>query len=150
EIVLHRAVLVPHLDRARHRRRCRTFLDRTLQDILTHVLRNGPPDGPEGPFGLSLLPAAEPADEVIHELGAYRAPSASFLWDVRDGEVLARLRHPRLRSYVVQYNESDLDFAARLLEEEGISYLFEHAADRVVLRLTDAPGGASLFPDRPS
>ena len=33
------------------------------------------------------------------------------------------------RDYCVQYNESDFDFASRLMEEEGIYYFFRHTAD---------------------
>jgi type VI secretion system secreted protein VgrG len=33
-----------------------------------------------------------------------------------------------LRDYTVQFNESDLSFAARLMEEEGYFYFFEHSA----------------------
>ncbi|MCA9698402.1 MAG: type VI secretion system tip protein VgrG, partial [Myxococcales bacterium] len=46
------------------------------------------------------------------------------------------------RSYCVQYNESDLAFVSRLLEEEGISYCFVHDADKghEVLTLFDAAG----------
>lgn len=33
------------------------------------------------------------------------------------------------REYCVQFRESDLDFAARLMQEEGILYYFEHTAD---------------------
>ncbi len=43
------------------------------------------------------------------------------------------------REYCVQYNESDLDFVSRLLEEEGISYYFEHAENRHRLILVDQP-----------
>lgn len=40
------------------------------------------------------------------------------------------------RNYCVQYQETDFDFASRLMEEEGIYYYFEHASevDRMVLR----------------
>ena len=43
------------------------------------------------------------------------------------------------RTYCVQYRESDLAFVERLLQDEGISYFFVHAADRHTLILADAP-----------
>lgn len=46
------------------------------------------------------------------------------------------------RDYCVQYRESDFQFISRLMEEEGIVYFFEHAADKHVLVLTDRAGGA--------
>jgi type VI secretion system secreted protein VgrG len=42
------------------------------------------------------------------------------------------------RSYCVQYRETDFDFVSRLLEQEGIYYFFEHAAERHTLVLADA------------
>ncbi|MEM6677756.1 MAG: type VI secretion system tip protein TssI/VgrG [Pseudomonadota bacterium] len=39
--------------------------------------------------------------------------------------------------YVVQYDESDLNFVSRLLEYEGIYYFFEHSADGHTLVLAD-------------
>jgi type VI secretion system secreted protein VgrG len=45
------------------------------------------------------------------------------------------------RDYCVQYNESTFNFVSRLMEEEGIFYYFEHAADKHTLVLgDDAPG----------
>ncbi|RKH40295.1 type VI secretion system tip protein VgrG, partial [Corallococcus llansteffanensis] len=44
----------------------------------------------------------------------------------------------RKRDYCVQYRESDLDFISRLLEEEGIFYLFEHGEDAHTMVLGDA------------
>ncbi len=38
-------------------------------------------------------------------------------------------RGTAVRDYCVQYAESDFDFVCRLLEEEGISYLFDHEGD---------------------
>jgi type VI secretion system secreted protein VgrG len=40
------------------------------------------------------------------------------------------------RNYCVQYQESDFDFASRLMEEEGIYYYFEHTSetDRMIVR----------------
>jgi len=45
------------------------------------------------------------------------------------------------REYCVQYRESDWVFACRLLEDEGISYFFEHDEDSDKLVLCDSPTG---------
>ena len=41
------------------------------------------------------------------------------------------------RNYCVQYQETDFDFASRLMEEEGIYYYFEHTAEMDILTLRD-------------
>lgn len=48
-------------------------------------------------------------------------------------------RGAKPRDYCVQYHESDFDFVSRLLEEEGISYHFEHSESKEheVLVFTD-------------
>jgi type VI secretion system secreted protein VgrG len=48
-------------------------------------------------------------------------PQANYRLDVTD--------ELRLRSLCTQYRESDLEFVARLLAEEGLSYYFEHEAE---------------------
>ncbi len=41
------------------------------------------------------------------------------------------------REYCVQYRETDLQFVARLMEEEGIYYYFEHSKDAHLLIIAD-------------
>jgi type VI secretion system secreted protein VgrG len=50
------------------------------------------------------------------------------------------------REFCLQYAESDLRFVCRLLEDEGISYFFEHGDDGEVLVLAD---GAGAYPEIP-
>ncbi len=45
--------------------------------------------------------------------------------------------NPAVRNYCVQYNESDLNFVSRLLEEDGIAYYFEQKKDKHVLIIVD-------------
>jgi len=49
------------------------------------------------------------------------------------------------RVYCVQYRESDFDFVSRLLEEEGIYYVFEHTANGHKLVLCDASANAKAL-----
>jgi type VI secretion system secreted protein VgrG len=42
------------------------------------------------------------------------------------------------REYTVQFNETDLQFATRLMEEEGYFYFFQHAADGHTLIVANA------------
>ncbi|WP_437300678.1 type VI secretion system tip protein TssI/VgrG [Sorangium sp. So ce426] len=50
------------------------------------------------------------------------------------------------REYVVQYRETDLQFASRLAEHLGISFFFEHRDDRDVIVFTDANSGFPPIP----
>ncbi len=50
------------------------------------------------------------------------------------------------REYCVQYRETHLSFVSRLLEEEGIFYFFQHADDKHMLILADAPGAVEPCP----
>ena len=49
----------------------------------------------------------------------------------------------RMRSYCVQYGESNFGFICRLMEEEGIYYYYEHSLSGHVLVLCDAPNSHS-------
>ncbi len=50
------------------------------------------------------------------------------------------------REYCVQYRESDWDFIARLCEEEGVSWIFEHGEEDHVLVFADAPAAYAAIP----
>ncbi|TKC95834.1 type VI secretion system Vgr family protein [Polyangium fumosum] len=129
---VYRVVVEPPLARARYRTRSRVFLDKTLRQIVESVLRNDA--GMTLTSGASLDPPVGPP--------SFTAASARFTWRTKT----SRLDAPKARPYVVQYNESDLDFVARLLEEEGISYHFEHTDDTSLLVLSDKDFGRSRVP----
>jgi type VI secretion system secreted protein VgrG len=50
------------------------------------------------------------------------------------------------REFCVQYRETDLDFASRLMEEEGIFYFFEHSATGHQMVLADTPASHPEVP----
>ncbi|MEZ5425018.1 MAG: type VI secretion system tip protein TssI/VgrG [Pyrinomonadaceae bacterium] len=51
------------------------------------------------------------------------------------------------RNYCVQYNETDFDFASRVMEEEGIYYFFEHTDTKHKMIIANTP---QSHPDCPS
>jgi type VI secretion system secreted protein VgrG len=56
------------------------------------------------------------------------------------GEVDDRVDTERpVREFCVQYQESDLDFVMRLMEEEGVAFFFDHQGEAEVLVLDDEP-----------
>ncbi|WP_437577374.1 type VI secretion system Vgr family protein [Sorangium sp. So ce887] len=132
----YRLVLSPPLARAAHRTRCRIFLEKTTRQIIDAVLQ-GDPALQRGSGGV------EPDDG----LGDFKPAQEVFTWRVSD---TSRIDAIAARRYCVQYNESDLAFVSRLLEEEGISYHFENGGGTCLLVLSDQDAGrARLEPFLP-
>jgi type VI secretion system secreted protein VgrG len=129
EGMLYRARLMPPLVRAQHRTRCRIFLEKTTREIINAVLQGDP--------HLARDDAAAVVDDV-GDMASFEPAAEKFSWRVQDP---SRIDDRRVRPYCVQYNESDLAFVARLLEDEGISYHFENGAGACVLVLSDSDQG---------
>jgi type VI secretion system secreted protein VgrG len=127
--MLYRVVLMPPLIRAQHRKRCRIFLEKTTRQILEAVLQGDP--------NLKLTPNATVDPDDGH-LGSFDPAAESVTFRLADA---SRLDDPTLRPYCVQYNESDLAFFARLLEEEGLSYHFENGNEACLLVISDKDAG---------
>jgi type VI secretion system secreted protein VgrG len=53
------------------------------------------------------------------------------------------------REYCVQYRETDFNFVSRLMEDEGVFYFFEHAADKHVLVLANDPSAHKPCANQP-
>lgn len=144
KLFYYRVVLMPHWVRAKHRIRCRTFVNQSLQEILEFVLKNGSQAEPKGLFGLSKLSGEPKPCDLPPNLREFREPKGEYRFRISNKK---RLEDPALYRFVVQYNESDFDFMARLLEEAGISYYFQHTVDSLLMVLSDSPGQAPLFKD---
>jgi type VI secretion system secreted protein VgrG len=54
---------------------------------------------------------------------------------------------PPVRHYTVQFNETDLQFATRLMEETGLYYFFEHSAGQHTLVVADNTDAFQAIPD---
>lgn len=123
-----RVVLAAPWARATHRRRCRIFLQKTLRQIIEAVMEGDP---------LVRKASAEPPEPDLG--GPDFAPAReAFAWRIDDA---SRLDNKRVRPYVVQYNESDFAFVARLLEDEGIAFHVENGADTSLLVFSDSDTG---------
>jgi type VI secretion system secreted protein VgrG len=123
-----RVTLAPPWTRAKHRKNCRIFLEKSLRQIIETVLQ------------YDKLMEKSANSELNLDLGSldFNPASEQFAWRIAES---ARLDDVRVRPYVVQYNESDFDFVSRLLESEGISYHFEHGSEAILLVLTDSDSG---------
>lgn len=66
--------------------------------------------------------------EIVEKVFKSRGCS-DYRWDLRGNY--------EKREFCVQYRETDFNFVSRLLEEEGISYFFEHEKEKHVMVLAD-------------
>jgi type VI secretion system secreted protein VgrG len=133
--MLYRAVLMPPLVRAAHRTRCRIFLEKTTRDIVRAVLCGDPRMAEDGSSSID-------ADGGLWD--DYSPAKERFSWRIRD---TSRIDDAKTRPYCVQYSESDFHFVARLLEEEGHRFHFEHGKTACLLVISDTDDGALRLGD---
>ncbi|WP_437682416.1 type VI secretion system Vgr family protein [Sorangium sp. So ce131] len=131
----YRVALAPPLLRATMMKKSIIYLEKTLQQIVEQVLSRAS-------WGAGLEPSSGDGEQDGGDLGRFQPARQTFAWRVVD---MSRIADPEARPYCVQYEESDFAFVSRLLEEEGISYHFEHTAGECTLVLSDFDGGRALI-----
>ena len=137
-----RLVIEPSLARLRLRRDCRIFHELNTIEIVRRVCRDA------GIYGLLPdLPGVSTATEGIAKGVGYVPGAGNVLGDAHSGQFIRTLppidvqpvHWTKCREMCVQYNETDLAFIERLLEEEGINYTFESKRGFERLVLVDDP-----------
>ncbi len=126
-----RVRLSPPFAKARLWKKSVIHVDKKIQDILEKTLERTS-------SGMAFTRSGDAREEASPEDDSYTPFKATYCFRVTD---LARLQDPNARPYVVQYQESDVDFVARMLEEEGIAYHFEHTPSECVMVLSDSDLG---------
>ncbi|ELK3220524.1 type VI secretion system tip protein VgrG [Salmonella enterica] len=99
----------------------------------------------------------EPWVKLLTHTSDYKAFQNKTVVDILD-EVLAEYPYPvekrlvesyPVRTWQVQYGETDFDFLQRLMQEWGIYWWFEHSEDSHTLVLADAISAHKACPDLP-
>ncbi|EIA0199381.1 type VI secretion system tip protein VgrG [Salmonella enterica] len=99
----------------------------------------------------------EPWVKLLIHTSDYKAFQNKTVVDILD-EVLAEYPYPvekrlvesyPVRTWQVQYGETDFDFLQRLMQEWGIYWWFEHSEDSHTLVLADAISAHKACPDSP-
>ncbi|EBV2305270.1 type VI secretion system tip protein VgrG [Salmonella enterica subsp. enterica serovar Reading] len=99
----------------------------------------------------------EPWVKLLTHTSDYKAFHNKTVVDILD-EVLAEYPYPvekrlvesyPVRTWQVQYGETDFDFLQRLMQEWGIYWWFEHSEDSHTLVLADAISAHKACPDSP-
>jgi len=134
-----RVKLSPPYVRAKMLRKSVVHVDQKLADILEETMTRTA-------MGMALEKSKDDRQEVTEEsLDEYKPFKATFAVRCAD---TSRLDDASVRPYCVQYEESDVDFVARLLEEEGIAYHFEHTIRECVFVLSDGDTGRRNLKDQ--
>jgi type VI secretion system secreted protein VgrG len=136
----YRVILASPLERVNQLTKSLVFLDKTVREIVDATLQRQS-------LGAGLTPstmafAAAAADDG--DATTYLPFKTTYAWRVVD---VTRIMAKDARPYVVQYQEGDRDFFARLLEDEGIAYHWEHRHGELCLVLSDFDRGRAWLPD---
>lgn len=137
-LFLYRVLLVPPFSRCQWRRRCRTYRGKSVAEVITALLENALPER-GGVDGMVRVNRASLTHSPDPDFSNFAEPGAFYCIDVAE----PRFADSEYRHHLVQYNESDFVMVSRLLEEEGVSYYFEHADEGVVMVITDDVGAFS-------
>lgn len=129
EGMVYRITLMPPLVRANHRQRSRIFLDKTIRRILDATITSDPN------YARVEGMAADPVDIADP---AFAPARDRFTWRTSDSP---RLDQVNGRPFCVEYMETDFNFMSRLLEDEGLSFHFEHGEGLCLLVLSDRDAG---------
>lgn len=123
---------------------------------LFHLLDAGKVVGHEG-RSVTYELRMEPWVKLLTHTSDYKAFQNKTVVDILD-EVLAEYPYPvekrlvesyPVRTWQVQYGETDFDFLQRLMQEWGIYWWFEHSEDSHTLVLADAISAHKACPDSP-
>ncbi|MFO0590181.1 MAG: type VI secretion system tip protein TssI/VgrG [Polyangiaceae bacterium] len=126
---VYRLTMMPPIVRAAHRQRSRIFLDKTIRRIVDAVITDDPSYAAVAGLSADPVEIADPS---------YTPARDRYTWRTSD---TPRLDLPEGRPFCVEYVESDLNFLSRLLEDEGVSYHFEHGEHLCLLVLSDRDAG---------
>ncbi len=136
----YRVILGSPLERPNLMKKSLVFLEKSVREIVDATLKRQSLGAGLTPSEVAFADAAEDDGDV----SAYVPFRTTFAWRLVD---VSRVMDRAARPYVVQYQEGDLDFVARLLEHEGIGYHYEHRPGELCLVLSDFDRGRAWVSD---
>jgi type VI secretion system secreted protein VgrG len=131
-----RVTMEPFLMRASLMRKSVIYLEKTIRQIVDQVLSRK-----LGGLGLDQTSHRDEVGES--DLAGIKLGKSGYAWRLQDTR---RVDDPLVLPYCVQYQETDFDFLNRILENEGISYHFEHTDAECILVLCDHDLGRRRIP----
>ena len=126
---VYRITLMPPIVRADHRQRSRLFLDKTIRRIVDAVVTNDPHYARVDGLSADPVEVADPS---------FSPAKDRYTWRISD---TPRLDQVDGRPFCVEYVETDFNFVSRLLEDEGVSFHFEHGDGLCLMVLSDRDAG---------
>jgi type VI secretion system secreted protein VgrG len=138
------AVLVPKLWRLGMSHRSRVFQNLTVEEVIDKVLQQSltPLTQTELDAAKLLGGVSSGTDKALTKSSDTAAGDYEFRWGAPPS-----FDYPK-REFIMQYQETDLAFVQRLMEDIGLYYFFDDG-QLVITDTKDFPGAPSTAPNRP-